>query len=119
MVQEQKDIIGIIIKEQRILIPLTLRELRDKSGVSTSHLGRIERGERFPSALVLRKIAQPLGFNEDDLLTLAGHRSPGKSGSGFDLRLAQTMIRELTIIRRSINVMLRALRKRVAGPGKP
>ncbi len=67
---------GKIIQQQRIPIPLTLQELTTKSGVSSSHLGRIERGERFPSAHVLRKIASPLGFEEDELLTLAGYLSP-------------------------------------------
>jgi len=50
------------------------------SGVSPSHLGRIERGERFPSASILRKIARPLGFEEDELFTLAGYLSPQPSG---------------------------------------
>ncbi|MFC1860430.1 helix-turn-helix domain-containing protein [Chloroflexota bacterium] len=68
--------LGRIIKQQRISMPLTLQELTAKSGVSSSHLGRIERGERFPSAHVLRKIAGPLEFEEDDLLTLAGYLSP-------------------------------------------
>jgi len=47
------------------------------SGVSSSHLGRIERGERFPSAHILRRIAEPLGLEEDELFTLAGYLSPG------------------------------------------
>ena len=68
--------LGKIIKQQRITVPLTLQELTAKSGVSASHLGRIERGERFPSAHVLQKIARPLGFEEDELLTLAGYLSP-------------------------------------------
>ena len=53
--------------------PLTLQQLAAVSGVSASHLGRIERGERFPSALILRKVAKPLGFEEDELFTLAGY----------------------------------------------
>lgn len=46
------------------------------AGISSSHLGRIERGERFPSARILRKIAKPLGFEENELFTLAGYLSP-------------------------------------------
>ncbi len=57
-------------------MPLTLQELADQAHVSPSHLGRIERGERFPSARILRKIAKPLGFKEDELFTLAGYLSP-------------------------------------------
>ena len=68
--------LGTILKRQRISIPLTLRELTVLSNVSSSHLGRIERGERFPSASVLRRIAKPLGFEEDELFTLAGYLSP-------------------------------------------
>jgi transcriptional regulator with XRE-family HTH domain len=72
--------LGKIIKQQRITVPLTLQELAAESGVSSSHLGRIERGERFPSARILRKIAKPLGFDEDELFTLAGFLSPQTSG---------------------------------------
>jgi transcriptional regulator with XRE-family HTH domain len=58
------------------MMPLTLQELARATGVSASHLGRIERGERFPSAHVLRKIAKPLGFKESELLTLANYLPP-------------------------------------------
>jgi transcriptional regulator with XRE-family HTH domain len=60
--------LGTIIKQQRVMVPLTLRELADRSGVSQSHLCRIERGEHFPSGRILRKIAKPLGFDENELL---------------------------------------------------
>jgi transcriptional regulator with XRE-family HTH domain len=72
--------LGKILKQQRVTVPLTLQELSAESGVSSSHLGRIERGERFPSARILRKIAKPLGFNEDELFTLAGFLTPQTSG---------------------------------------
>ena len=68
--------LGGIIKQQRISLSLTLQELAGRSGVSASHLGRIERGERFPSAHILQKIAKPLAFEEDELFTLAGYLSP-------------------------------------------
>ncbi len=69
--------LGTIIKRQRLMVPLTLRELADTAGVSSSHLGRVERGERFPSARILRKIAKPLGFEENELFMLAGYLSGG------------------------------------------
>ena len=68
--------LGRVLKQQRVMIPLTLQQLATKSGVSSSHLGRIERGERFPSASILRRTARPLGFEESELLTLAGYLSP-------------------------------------------
>jgi transcriptional regulator with XRE-family HTH domain len=68
--------LGKIIKQQRISLSLTLQELAAKADVSASHLGRIERGERFPSAHVLQRIAKPLSFEEDEIFTLAGYLSP-------------------------------------------
>ncbi len=71
--------LGEILKSRRGMVPLTLRELTTMSGISSSHLGRIERGERFPSASTLRRVAKPLGFEESELFTLAGYLSPQSS----------------------------------------
>ena len=97
--------LGQLIKQQRVTVPLTLQELAVSAGVSSSHLGRIERGERFPSAQILRKIARPLGFAEDELFTLAGFLSPsspsiaekrqGYTGRGsLDPWVARTLAQE-------------------------
>ena len=72
--------LGEILKRQRVMIPLTLRKLAAISGVSSSHLGRIERGGRFPSASILRRIAKPLGFKESELFSLAGYLSSPSAG---------------------------------------
>jgi transcriptional regulator with XRE-family HTH domain len=68
--------LGQFIKQQRTMRGLTLKELGALSGISPSHLGRIERGERFPSAVILRRIANPLGLEEGELFTFAGFLSP-------------------------------------------
>jgi len=100
MVYSDNDL-GKIIKQQRITVPLTLQELAAVSGVSSSHLGRIERGERFPSARILRKIAKPLGFDEDELFTLAGFLSPHttdlaeESGSRYTARRLDTYVAKM------------------------
>ena len=81
--------LGKILKQQRVMIPLTLRGLATISGLSSSHLGRIEKGQRFPSASVLREIAKPLGFEESELFSLAGYLSPLSAGieeGGADYR---------------------------------
>jgi transcriptional regulator with XRE-family HTH domain len=78
--EEARTNLGRILKQRRVSLPLTLRDLSSMSGVSASHLGRIERGERFPSGSVLRRIAGPLGFEEDELFTLAGYLSPHQVG---------------------------------------
>ena len=104
--------IGEIIKQQRILIPLTLNELSGESGVSQSHIGRIERGERLPSAHVLRKIAKPLGFEEDELFTLAGYLSsqspmiaekrPIYGGERLDPYVARVLAQEPVEMQRAV-----------------
>ncbi|MBI4181316.1 MAG: helix-turn-helix transcriptional regulator [Chloroflexi bacterium] len=76
MSNNYKNHLGRIIKQQRLSLPITLQQLATTSDVSASHLGRIERGERFPSAHILQRIAKPLGFEEDELFTLAGYLSP-------------------------------------------
>ncbi len=73
--KDKKDFASIL-RQVRVIVPLTRKELAATSGVSVSHLGRIERGERFPSAHILRKIAKPLGFGETELLSIAGYLSP-------------------------------------------
>ena len=111
---------GKIIKQQRITVPLTLQELTAKSGVSSSHLGRIERGERFPSAHVLQKIARPLGFEEDELLTLAGYlspqprriaeESPDYSGRRVDPYVARVLAQEPVDVQRAVIGILTILK---------
>jgi len=71
--------LGEILKQRRFMLDFTLHQLSITSGVSTSHLGRIERGQRFPSARILSRIAKPLGYGESELLTLAGYLSPQPS----------------------------------------
>lgn len=76
MINDKNSInLGRILKQQRLMIPLTLAQLAAISGISPSHLGRIERGERFPSASILQKIAKPLDFEEGELFSLAGYLS--------------------------------------------
>ena len=65
--------LGQILRQRRVTMLVTLGELSAKSGVSPSYLGRIEKGERFPSGQILRKIAKPLSFSEGELFTLAGY----------------------------------------------
>jgi transcriptional regulator with XRE-family HTH domain len=80
MDQNRSTDLGEIIRQGRVTQRLTLSQLSAMSGVSSSHLGRIERGERYPSGSILRKIAKPLGFEENELFTLAGYLTPISSG---------------------------------------
>ena len=77
---DQNEEIGKILKQKRKAMSLTMHEVSEKSCVSASHLSRIEQGDRFPSASVLRRLAEPLGFTETELMILAGYLSPAKPG---------------------------------------
>jgi transcriptional regulator with XRE-family HTH domain len=74
-----KDNLGRVIKQRRLMAELTLSQLSARSGVSISHLGRIERGERLPSASILQKLAKPLGLSEVELFSFVGYLSPQTS----------------------------------------
>ena len=75
MIDRDKSL-GSILKQRRLAMGLTIHKLAIISDISLSHLGRIERGERFPSASILQKMAAPLGFEESELFSLAGYLSP-------------------------------------------
>jgi transcriptional regulator with XRE-family HTH domain len=81
-----KQSIGKIIREQRKSIPLSLKRLSRMSGVSLAHLSRIEKGERSPSPHTLQLIAQPLGFDVNELLIIAGYLSPSPLASSQEER---------------------------------
>ena len=93
-------------------MPLALRELAHASGISSSHLGRIERGERFPSAHVLRRIASPLGFVESELFILAGYltspavKAEKPSVERLDPSVATALSQEPVAIQRVVVTLL-------------
>ena len=112
--------LGRILRQKRVTLPLTLQELSDKTGISPSHLGRIERGGRFPSAGVLRKIARPLGFGEEELFTLAGYLSPQRVdtiaetppaySAGLDPYVARVLAQETPEMQRAVLGILSILK---------
>jgi len=128
MFNENSINLGEAIRRQRVTIPLTLQELSTMSGVSPSHLGRIERGERYPSARVLRRIAKPLGFGEDGLFTLAGYLSPhspgvaeadpGYIGNRVDPYVAGVLGREPAEVQRALIAILTILKNMARGTSK-
>ena len=104
--------LGRVLKQQRLSLHLTVRKLAMMSGISPSYLGRIERGERFPSASILRKIAKPLGLGEGELFSLAGYLSPhsegveegkvGYTGGKLDPYVSQVLAGETVEVQRAV-----------------
>lgn len=99
-----------LLRHQRISLSLTKQELAAKSGVSATYLSRIERGERFPSASILRKVAGPLGLDEYHLFVSAGYMSPDKEGKGLDPYVAGVLSQEPVNVQRAIVAILTILK---------
>ncbi|MBA7506574.1 hypothetical protein ES706_05266 [subsurface metagenome] len=100
--------LGEALKRQRISKELTLKELSLESGVSLSHLARIERGERFPSGRILRKLAEPLGLEETEILKMAGFLSRDASDDRL-ARLKEEIKREIAEILVSLHKKIDSL----------
>ena len=110
--------LGTILKQRRVMIPLTLQQLAAKAGVSASYIGRIEWGNRFPSARVLHKLAKPLGFNESELLSRAGYLSPIAESQGvgqLDPYVATVLSQEPVEIQRTVVAILSIFKSMAKG----
>ncbi len=64
--------LGNAIKTRRKDMLKSQEELADDSGVERSHMGKIERGERYVTLLNLLRIAKALKCHPSDLLKDAG-----------------------------------------------
>ena len=96
MNNRQRVDIGKILQQRRMSLHLDFREVSEKSGVSVSHLSRIESGNRFPSASVLRRIAGLLGYEEVDMMRQAGYLSPLKSEGAMNNPYPKVLIDEVS-----------------------
>jgi transcriptional regulator with XRE-family HTH domain len=64
--------LGEIIRRQRELGELSMRQFAALAGISNPYLSQIERGLREPSEKVIRSIANALETSVDDLYEQAG-----------------------------------------------
>lgn len=68
--------IGEIIRQQRELAELSMRQFAELAGISNPYLSQIERGLRAPSEQVLDAIAKTLQVSADALYEQAGVARP-------------------------------------------
>jgi transcriptional regulator with XRE-family HTH domain len=69
--------LGEIIRRQRELAELSMRQFAELAGISNPYLSQIERGLRAPSQAVLDQIARTLKISSDALYEQAGFPPPG------------------------------------------
>jgi len=70
--------LGEIIRQQRELAELSMRQFAELAGISNPYLSQIERGLRAPSQQVVDGIAQALHLSADALYKQAGMTPPGE-----------------------------------------
>ena len=72
--------LGHVIRTQRQLAKLSLRDLAALTDLSNAYLSQVERGMHEPSVRVLRSIAEALSLTADTLLREAGLLDPEPDG---------------------------------------
>src|SRR3954447_19117102 len=74
--------LGDVIRQQRELHELSLRELARLTGISNPYLSQIERGLREPSTTVINAIADALDLTTEALYAAAGMDVGGDGTDG-------------------------------------
>jgi transcriptional regulator with XRE-family HTH domain len=103
--------LGAIIRRQRELAELPMRQLAAAVGISNPYLSQIERGLRAPSDAVLNAIADSLSTTADALFAEAGVVPAGgpHPADGSPLQQAIEAASELTTAqRRALTEVYRA-----------
>src|SRR4249919_3865497 len=70
--------LGEIIRQQRELAEMSMRQFAEMAGISNPYLSQIERGLRAPSQQVLDAIANALKVSSNALYEQAGVSPPGE-----------------------------------------
>ena len=102
----QLEVLGGLLRAQRMAADLSLRELSERTKVSNAYLSQLERGLHEPSLSVLRAIASALGVPLGSLRPRRRAHRPdgGLEGAQGDLarrrRMALRPLRPLTEPRR-------------------
>jgi transcriptional regulator with XRE-family HTH domain len=116
--EEQRRALGEIIRSQRRLAKLSLRQLSALSNISNPYLSQVERGLHVPSVRVLHAIANALDISAETLLAQAGlvrdhvegHTGDGNGSTGYsgteralraDTRLTEAQKEALIAVYRS------------------
>ena len=88
----QLEMLGGLLRAQRIAADLSLRELAERTKVSNAYLSQLERGLHEPSLSVLRAISSALGVPLAPLLTRVGMLEGGEGEGEPVLRETEAAI---------------------------
>jgi transcriptional regulator with XRE-family HTH domain len=79
--EEGPPLLGEIIRRQRELNEMSMRQFAQMAGISNPYLSQIERGLREPSEKVMESIAQTLQVSADALYEQAGLATDDEDGA--------------------------------------
>jgi|GEM_PF-1891973 len=105
-----QEIMGRVIRRERQERRLTLKEVADKASLSVVYVGEVERGQKYPSATVLEKLAEALALSIADLLELvaeeirAGYEPEITNAIGFALSDQSRQSRRV-VVKRIVNML--------------
>ena len=85
---DQRSSLGEIIRRQRELTELSMRQFAGMVGISNPYMSQIERGLRDPSEKVLAEIARNLNVSADALYEQAGISDAPEEDEAGDVRAA-------------------------------
>jgi transcriptional regulator with XRE-family HTH domain len=75
--KDQLELLGSLLRAQRVAADLSLRELAERTKVSNAYLSQLERGLHEPSLSVLRAVSSALGLPLGPLLERVGMLEEG------------------------------------------
>jgi transcriptional regulator with XRE-family HTH domain len=79
--KDQLEMLGSLLRAQRLAADLSLRELSKRTKVSNAYLSQLERGLHEPSLSVLRAVSSALGMPLGSLLTRVGMLEDADDGA--------------------------------------
>jgi transcriptional regulator with XRE-family HTH domain len=100
---------GAVIRRERRERQMTMKRLAERSALSVVYVGELERGRKYPSAMVLERLAEALDLSVADLLEmvadeLRGVREPLTSAIGFVMPNRPGVAPRVTV-KRIVNVL--------------
>ena len=67
-----RELVGQVLRSERVETGRTLQQVADRAGVSPQYLSEVERGRKDPSSEMLESICGALGLRLADLLSVSG-----------------------------------------------
>jgi len=113
--------VGGYLKSLRIGMGISQYQLAAISGITVSHICRLEKGNRLPSGTVIVKLARALGIAEKELLVMTGCIEATKETknaeftrhleANIDHLVVYTLAQETPELQRQIIEVLQMLKK--------